>query len=203
MVRTSNIILLGIGDKNFAIDIPNAERRVTCRKIWIDKAAHGYPVEIFVKYVHSAAMKVGGVKKIMAIGHAYSQTLIDIILTASNSYNGVGLVQSRVPAGDCSIFTDENEKGGRRVSIFRYLEEGSTIKYNTRGIGSLAGMFRWNRYEQRNRCAILMVRVETPVPLSLTQIVPDDEAAMPQGLTRFGSVCGATPGISDWKFVFE
>src|SRR5204863_7176540 len=101
MVRTSNIILfciilLGIGDKNFAIDIPNVERRVTCRKIWIDKAAHGYSVEIFVKYVNSAAMKVGVVKKIMAIGYAYSQTLIDIMLTASNSYNGVGLVQSRV-----------------------------------------------------------------------------------------------------------
>src|SRR6266478_96673 len=47
-----------------------------------------------------------------------------------------------------------------------------------------------------------LYRVETPVPLSLTQIVePDEEGAMPQGLTRFGSVCVATPGMSDWKFV--
>src|SRR6266446_1638997 len=46
-------------------------------------------------------------------------------------------------------------------------------------------------------------RVETPVPLSLTQIVPFAETDMPQGLTRFGSICCATPGISDWKFVHE
>src|SRR5262249_12482016 len=45
--------------------------------------------------------------------------------------------------------------------------------------------------------------VETPVPLSLTQIVPVDPAAKPQGLTRFASVCCATPAMSDWKFVHE
>src|SRR6266436_3219700 len=47
-------------------------------------------------------------------------------------------------------------------------------------------------------------RVETPVPLSLTQIVPfGAETDMPQGLTRFGSTCCATPAMSDWKFVHE
>src|SRR6266496_2510764 len=46
-------------------------------------------------------------------------------------------------------------------------------------------------------------RVETPVPLSLTQIVPLGETDTPHGLTRFGSTCCATPGISDWKFVHE
>src|SRR5207244_7204710 len=45
--------------------------------------------------------------------------------------------------------------------------------------------------------------VETPVPLSLTQIVPLDPAAIPHGLTRCGSVCCATPAMSDWKFVHE
>src|SRR6476646_7004291 len=45
---------------------------------------------------------------------------------------------------------------------------------------------------------------ETPVPLSLTQIVPfAAETDMPQGLTRFGSTCCATPAMSDWKFVHE
>src|SRR4029453_11502939 len=45
-------------------------------------------------------------------------------------------------------------------------------------------------------------RVETPVPLSLTQIVPfGAETDMPHGLTRFGSTCSATPAMSDWKFV--
>src|SRR5437764_9121845 len=42
--------------------------------------------------------------------------------------------------------------------------------------------------------------VETPVPLSATQIVPPDEAAMPHGLTRSRSVCRAAPAISDWRF---
>src|SRR5206468_5900437 len=47
-------------------------------------------------------------------------------------------------------------------------------------------------------------RVETPVPLSLTQItVPVEFAAMPHGLTKLGSTCCATPGISDCKFVHE
>src|SRR6266436_350925 len=46
-------------------------------------------------------------------------------------------------------------------------------------------------------------RVETPVPLSLTQTVPPGETDMPQGLTRFGSICCATPPMSDWKFVHE
>ena len=42
------------------------------------------------------------------------------------------------------------------------------------------------------------------MPLSLTQIVPPgDETDMPQGLTRFGQTCCATPAISDWKFVHE
>src|SRR5215472_2119160 len=49
-----------------------------------------------------------------------------------------------------------------------------------------------------------MYSVETPVPLSLTQIVPPgDDTDMPQGLTRFASVCCATPAMSDWKFVHE
>src|SRR5436190_1201004 len=43
--------------------------------------------------------------------------------------------------------------------------------------------------------------VETPVPLSLTQIVPVDPTAIPQGLTRFESVCCATPWMSDWRIV--
>src|SRR5438874_13070683 len=40
-------------------------------------------------------------------------------------------------------------------------------------------------------------RVETPVPLSLTQIVPLGETAMPHGLNRFGSTWVATPGMTD------
>jgi len=40
--------------------------------------------------------------------------------------------------------------------------------------------------------------------LSLTQIVPPgDDTDMPHGLTRFASVCCATPAMSDWKFVHE
>src|SRR5256886_5714086 len=40
-------------------------------------------------------------------------------------------------------------------------------------------------------------RGETPGPLSLTQIVPLGETAMPPGVTRFGSTCVATPAMSD------
>src|SRR5438046_391132 len=43
--------------------------------------------------------------------------------------------------------------------------------------------------------------VATPAPLSLTQIVLDDERAIPHGLIRFGSTWRATPAMSDCKFV--
>src|SRR5947199_6534378 len=156
MARARNVIflcliLLGIGDKNVAVQISDAKRCVSRRKIWVDKTTHGYPVEIFVKYVDPAAMKVGGVKKIMAMSHAHGQAFVDIILSAFNSYNSVGLVQGRVPAGYCAVFTDENEKRRRRDTIFCYLEERRIVKHNIGGIRSLAGGVGWDCYDQRNR----------------------------------------------------
>src|SRR5437867_12174132 len=41
--------------------------------------------------------------------------------------------------------------------------------------------------------------VDTPAPLSLMKMVFDEECAMPQGLTKFGSLNLATPGRSETK----
>ena len=150
MARARNIIflffiLLGVGDENFVIEISNAKRGILSWKPCIDKPARGYLLEVFVKHVHSALTKIGGIKKVMAIRRAHGEAFVDCSQFTFNSYNGVGLVQSRVPAGNCSIFTDENEKGRGRVSIFRDLEERRTIKHDTRGVSSRVGALGRNR----------------------------------------------------------
>src|SRR5580765_7685084 len=42
-------------------------------------------------------------------------------------------------------------------------------------------------------------RVATPLPLDATQTKPNGLKAIPQPLTRFGSVCSAAPGMSETR----
>src|SRR5581483_6534750 len=57
------------------------------------------------------------------------------------------------------VFTDKNEKGRRRVSIFCYLEERGVVEHNTSGISCSPILERSrNRYHQRKSSAILMIK---------------------------------------------
>ena len=63
------------------------------------------------------------------------------------------------------------------------------------GIGLAVGLV--NTWDALHEPPERLYSVERLVPLSLTQTVPPDETDMPHGLTRFGSTCCATPGMSD------
>ncbi len=46
------LILFGVGHKNLAIDISDAKRAVTCRKVWVDKAVGINLMKILVEGVN-------------------------------------------------------------------------------------------------------------------------------------------------------
>jgi hypothetical protein len=69
-------------------------------------------IDLNLQTVHPTGMKIGRVKKIMAIGYAESRTLVNVIALASHGYDRIRCVEHGVPARDCSVFVHENKYAG-------------------------------------------------------------------------------------------
>ena len=63
-------ILLGIGHKNFAIEIPDAEWSITSREVWVDEAVRIHLMKIFIEGVDLACMEICRIQEIVTVGHA-------------------------------------------------------------------------------------------------------------------------------------
>src|SRR5436309_12752481 len=63
-------ILLGIGYKNFAIEIADAEWSIPSRKIGVDEAVGSHLMKTFIEGVDVARIKICRIQKIMTIGFA-------------------------------------------------------------------------------------------------------------------------------------
>src|SRR5207247_1753236 len=110
-----------------------------------------------------ARMKICRIQEIVTVGHAPCCTFINCAINATvraviNGDDGVCLIQRRVPTCDGTVFTDKNEKGGRRLSILCQLEERCAVEDLPSGISnSSVPRSGGDRYDERNSCAILMV----------------------------------------------
>src|SRR5438034_3025253 len=63
-------ILLGIGHKNFAIEIADAEWSITCRKIRVGEAVRINLLKIFIEGCDLPVMKICHIQEIVIIGDA-------------------------------------------------------------------------------------------------------------------------------------
>ena len=156
------VILLGVGHKNFVVEIPDAERRVMIRKVRIDEAVGSHLMKILVVGFNVAAMEIRHKQKIVTIGDAERCAFINgvvrpHVVVMIDGDDGVCRVHHRVPAGDHPIFTGKNEPGWLRVSIFCHLEERRAVKDDPGGSPSVVMVFCRNGNDQRQRCAILLI----------------------------------------------
>src|SRR5438132_6996738 len=113
-------ILLGIGYKNFAIEIADAEWSITCRKIGVDEAIGSHLMKIFIEGVDVARMKICRIQEIVTVGFAECCAFVNgainpTVSAVVNGDNSMRRIQRRVPTRDGAVFTYKNEKGGGRV----------------------------------------------------------------------------------------
>ena len=97
-----SMILLGVGHKNFAVEIPDAERGVTSRKIRIDKAVGSHLMKVLIVGLNVACMKICYIQEVVTIGHAERCAFINGVVNAMvraviDGDDGVRQVQRRVP----------------------------------------------------------------------------------------------------------
>src|SRR5438093_11746072 len=76
-VILSSGILLGIGYKNFAIVIADAEWSIPSRKIGVDEAVGSHLMKTFIEGVDVARMKICRIQEIMTIGFAACCTFVN------------------------------------------------------------------------------------------------------------------------------
>jgi hypothetical protein len=106
--RTRNVIfsfvvLLGVGHKNFVIEIADAEWPITCRKVWINEAVGIYLMKVFIEGVDLACMEICRIQEIVTIGDAERYAFIDgpvnaVVRAVIDGNDRVHLVQRWVPA---------------------------------------------------------------------------------------------------------
>src|SRR5438093_7940456 len=110
-------ILLGIGHKNFAIEIADAEWSITCRKVGVDEAIGSHLMKIFIEGVDAARMKIRRIQEIVTVGDAERCAFVNGVANAPvcsviHGDNSVRRIQRRVPTRDGTVFTYKNENGG-------------------------------------------------------------------------------------------
>ena len=108
-------ILLGIGHKDFAIEIPDAKWSITGRKVRVDKATGIHLMKIFIVGFDLPCMKIRRIQEIVAVGDAercafVNGTVNTMIRTVINGDDGVRLIQRRVPPRNGTVFTDKDEQ---------------------------------------------------------------------------------------------
>ena len=157
------VILLGVGHKNFVVEIPDAERRVTSRKVRIDETVGSNLVKIFIEGIDLARMKICRIQEIVTGSDTERCAFINGGLTprfVPLSTAMIACVPSSVgfqPEMEPSSLTKMN-RAGAEVPFF-------VTGKDERGVDDLSGGIpcssvprgRWNLYYQRNGCAILMV----------------------------------------------
>ena len=75
------VILLRVGHKNFAIEIPDAERRVPSGKIRVNEAIGIHLVKILIVSFDFAGVKVCHIQKIVTVGDAERCTFVNGAVT--------------------------------------------------------------------------------------------------------------------------
>ena len=138
----SFVILLGIGHKNFAIEIADAEWSITCRKVGVDEAIGINLMKTLVEGVDLARMKICRIQEIVTVGDAEGCALVDGAVNTAvraiiHSDDGVGLIQRRVPARNGAVFTHKDENRGRGSSILCDLEERGAVKHDSGRIATI------------------------------------------------------------------
>src|SRR5262245_53461562 len=98
----SFVILLRIGHKNFAVEIPNTERPITSRKIRIDEANCIHMINILIESQNLASMEICRIQEIVTVGDAEGCALVDgavntAVCSVVDRNNGVRWVYRRVP----------------------------------------------------------------------------------------------------------
>ena len=88
------VILLGIRHENFAVEIPDAERRVACRKIWIHEAIGRNLMKILIVGFYLAGMEIRCIQEIVTIGDAQRRAFVNggvnpVVCAVIDSDNGV------------------------------------------------------------------------------------------------------------------
>ena len=129
------VVLLRVGHEDFAIEVSDAERRITSRKIWVNETVGIYLMKILIEGLDLARMKICRIQKIVTVRDAERCAFVNravntVVCAVIDSDDGVRLIQRRVPTGNGTIFTDKNEKSGRRVSILCHLEERGVVKHD-------------------------------------------------------------------------
>ena len=98
----SFVILLGIGHKNFAIEIADTEWSITCREVGVDEAIGINLMKTLVEGVDLARMKISRKQEIVTVGDAEGCALVDSAVNATvcsvvDRNNGVRRVHGRIP----------------------------------------------------------------------------------------------------------
>ena len=64
------VILLRVGNENFAVKISDPERCVVSRKVWIHEAVGSYLMKILIVRFELPSMEIRCIKKIVTVGDA-------------------------------------------------------------------------------------------------------------------------------------
>src|SRR5262245_66569683 len=73
----SFVILLRIRHENFSIEIPDAERRISSRKVGVNEAVGIHLLKILVEGVDLASMEICRIQEIVTVGDAEGCALVD------------------------------------------------------------------------------------------------------------------------------
>src|SRR5439155_23754885 len=80
--------------------------------------------------------------------------------------DGVGLIKGRVPTRNGTVLADKDEEARLGVAIERNLEKGGAIEHDSGRIPAVFVTRRgWNRHNQLNGSAILMVESVNTGPI--------------------------------------
>jgi hypothetical protein len=94
------VILLCISYKNFAIEIPDTERRIAIRKAWVNEAVGSHLMKIFIEGVDLAVMEICRIQEIVAAGYAKRCAFVNGVVAALaviDGDNSVCRIHRRVP----------------------------------------------------------------------------------------------------------
>ena len=96
------MVLLRISDEDFAIDIPDAERRVISGKIRVNEAVGIHLMKVFIEGVDLARMKICRIQEIVTVRDAQRCAFVNsavnaVVRAVVDGDDRVRLVQRRVP----------------------------------------------------------------------------------------------------------
>src|SRR6187551_3671255 len=114
-------------------------------------------MKVLVINVHLSLLEARRIKEVVSVGHAQGHTFVNDIAFAFHRDDRVVEVEGWVPARNRSIFINEDEQSGLRVSVLRHFEEWGAVEYGTRRIPWLVIVFSWNRHHEGVRGSVLPV----------------------------------------------